>query len=79
LRTRPVRGLHASFEGSDVVVTTAHLDRVDVFVDGRPLGSLDVIDDSCRFAVEPMPPPGTGLDLAGYDEGSLVAARRYAL
>jgi cytosine/adenosine deaminase-related metal-dependent hydrolase len=66
--------------GADTVTIeaqTANLDRVDAYVDGRPVGSADVQGDRCIFRVSL---DLIGLDrvlrLEGYEHGSLVAARR---
>jgi cytosine/adenosine deaminase-related metal-dependent hydrolase len=61
-------------------VRTANLDRVDAYVDGRPVGSADVQGDRCTFRV-PLELIGQDrvLRLEGYEGGSLVAARRSSI
>ncbi|MGB5736803.1 MAG: S41 family peptidase, partial [Thiohalocapsa sp.] len=60
--------------GQEVVADCLGLDRLDVLVDGRPLGSLDVSDGENAFA---MPVTGhAAADFRGFADGALVAARR---
>ncbi len=83
LQTRKPRVLRAEVSERDgavvVTVTTENIDRLDAFLGGRPFGSLDVTKDTCTFEVDPRPAAGVRLDLAGYEEGELVAARRFVL
>ena len=60
-------------------VTIRNLDRLDVYVDGRPEGSLDVGDGERALLLQAPPGEGGGavrLFLEGYRRGKLVAARR---
>jgi C-terminal processing protease CtpA/Prc len=60
--------------GQEMVADCLGLDRLDVLVDGRPLGSLDVSDGENAFA---MPVTGhAAADFRGFADGTLVAARR---
>jgi hypothetical protein len=59
-------------------VTTAGLDRLDTYIDGRPLDSRDVNDGSRSFAVN-APASAALLELAGYENGDYVAARKHRL
>ncbi len=77
----PRRRLDVSTSGSgaslSAQVTTLGLDRVDVYLDGRPVGTLDVSDGTTSLALD-----ATGaslLELAGYDAGGYVAARKVTL
>ena len=76
------RRLEASVSrsGTDlaVSVTTQGLDRLDLFVDGRPAETPDVTDGSRTIHVT-APASASLLELAGYDNGSRVAARRIDL
>ena len=64
-------------------LTLRNLDRLDVFLDGRPQGSLDAVDGE-RGLVLYVPSPEAGrpepdavlLLVEGYRGGALVAARR---
>lgn len=71
LAALPVRILSVVVRKKSVRVTTAGISRLDVAVDGRPLPSVDVVDGPHVIRV----PPGV-VDLRGYEEGQLVAARR---
>ena len=69
----PVRDLSATVSQGSVTVTTAKISRLDIVFDGRPFGSMDVTDGPHGVSI----PAGVGvIDLRGYDEGALVAARR---
>jgi len=78
----PVRRLNANatLAGSVLTLdaTTAALSRLDVYVDGRPLASLDVVDGNHSVNVN-VPDGATGVRLAGYHNDALVAARKMAL
>jgi Amidohydrolase family/Peptidase family S41 len=80
LRQRPERRLRATVTlapaGLRVRLTTLHLDRVDLAVGGRPLGSRDVSDGTVSYTVRAAVPPGALVELAGFADGELVAARR---
>lgn len=65
--------------GVSVTVTTASLDRVDVFLDERLVASADVKDDTVAFDLTEWAAEGQRLALAGYEEGGLAAARAYTL
>jgi hypothetical protein len=68
-----------SMAGDNVTidVATTSLDRVDAYLDGRPVASKDVQDDRCTFV---LPRSLTGdrgeLRLEGFQGGTLGAARR---
>jgi C-terminal processing protease CtpA/Prc len=73
-RRLAIRFGQVSDAGQEVVVDCLGLDRLDVHVDGRPLGSLDVADGETPFAM-----PATGsvmVEFRGFADGELVAARR---
>ncbi len=73
LAAAPVRGLAATVTAGSVTVTTASVSRLDITFDGRPFGSMDVTDGAHGISVA----DGVEvIDLRGYDEGELVAARR---
>ena len=72
-----IRVGQASDAGQEVLADCVGFDRLDVHVDGRPLGSLDVEDGENPFA---LPVTGGGaLDFRGFAGGVLVAARRVVL
>jgi Peptidase family S41 len=79
----PVRKLDASTAVSEtgrlrVRLEVAGVDRVDVFVDGRPRDSVDVTEGTASVNIS-----GAGgaksVRLEGYEAGSLVAARKLEL
>ncbi len=58
-------------------VKSSRLDRVDAYVDDRPVGSENVDADRCTFVVpRTMIGPGGRLRLEGFEGGTLEAARR---
>ncbi len=81
LAERPVRRLVASVDAAagrpiSLTVQAAKLDRIDVYVDGRPRGSFDLAGAELRCE---LPAVGAGahtIDLHGFAEGEQVAARR---
>ena len=67
-------------DGVTVEVATTNLDRVDAYVDGRPVGSKDVAERPMH--VRPVPVPDRGpreLRLEGFQDGTLGAARRLVI
>lgn len=82
LRNQPARGLGVDgTAGADGVlvleVTCVGIDRLDVWLDERPVRSLDVQDRVTRLD---LPASGArGLRLAGYTGGRLVASLREEL
>ncbi|KAB1068575.1 S41 family peptidase [Methylobacterium planeticum] len=55
-------------------LATRGVDYVDVFINGRPQASLDVVDDSVRKRLPA--PSGANIELRGYASGKLVCSRR---
>lgn len=78
----PVRGLKVKATHVDQVLsieaTTLGIARLDVYVDGRPLKSLNVQDDTHHLELE-LSGKAHELKLKGYDEGEHVADRRLLL
>ena len=77
---RVARCLEADFEptaeGMTIQVRSAGLDRVDAYIDQRPVGSQDVRHDRCAFHVpHTLLGPGPQLRLAGFERGVLAAVR----
>jgi hypothetical protein len=64
-------------------ITTENFSRLDVYLDGRPRASLDVVDGAQSLVLDlpaPLAPGGTMvLELKGYRDGELVARRRVTL
>ncbi len=61
----------------NVEVTTRGLDRLDVYLDGRPVQTMNVGDGTTIFQVEVA--GADLLELAGYEDGDYVAARKVEL
>jgi len=79
----PLTGDPAAGQVLQARLTMRNLDRLDVFLGGRPQGSLDAVDGKRQLVLQVPPPdadepaPGTVLlRLEGYRDGHLVAARR---
>ena len=67
-------------DGLTVEVATTNLDRVDAYVDDRPVGSKDVQNDRCTFALSRSLIGDHGeLRLEGFQDGTLGAARRLVI
>lgn len=80
LARMPVHSLSATLStGSGDIATlttfTAGLDRIDVFIDGRPRLTLDVADGSNTFEL-PMQFSDAKIFLRGYDQGQLGVSLR---
>ncbi|KOV84938.1 S41 family peptidase [Nocardia sp. NRRL S-836] len=73
LAEQPVRRLGVAVDGTTVALDTVNLDRVDVYVDGRPATSLDVADGAHTVALATS---GTEVRVEGFADGLLVAARK---
>jgi hypothetical protein len=83
LAALPVRKLDASATVSEtgrlrVKLDVAGIDRVDVFVDGRPRDSVDVSGGSATVNISGAA-DAKAVRLEGYEAGSLVAARNLEL
>ena len=82
LKDLPVRLLtiSSSQAGSTLTIqaTTIGISRLDTYVDGRPLESLDINDGTHSFNVN-LPAEATLLELAGYENSEYVAARKLQL
>lgn len=79
LSTMPVRQLSVETTKSastlEIRATTAGISRLDAYVDGRPVETLDIGDGTHMFTMS-LPPGAALLKLAGYENGDLVAARK---
>ncbi|MET9629179.1 S41 family peptidase [Lentzea sp. NPDC006480] len=73
LAALPVRRLGVAVAGTTVSLDTVNLDRVDIYVDGRPATSLDVTDGAHTATLSTT---GTEVRVDGFSEGQLVAARK---
>lgn len=80
---QPARWLEAELvtdqQGRTVRVTPTGLDRVDIFVDDRPLASLDAADGKPATAAVPKSWPAEGLEVQGFAGNELKARRRLDL
>jgi hypothetical protein len=79
LSALPVRRLEVTTQftraGLSVELTTAGLDRVDVYVGGRPVASRDVTDGQVQLT-ELRGGVGVPVLAEGFSNGELVASRR---
>jgi hypothetical protein len=83
LAGRPLRRLELAVSpdgtgGLSLQLTVAGMDRLDVYVDGRPRGSHDVADGPRAISVADV---GTAavVQVQGFAAGELVAARTLAV
>ncbi|MEL6161253.1 MAG: S41 family peptidase [Cyanobacteria bacterium J06623_5] len=79
----PVKALVVSAKKAksklSIKAETAGLDRIDVYIDNRPVTSLDIESDGeCKLSVA-LPAGAVMLKIMGHKENQLVAARRIAL
>ncbi|GLZ28923.1 hypothetical protein Lesp02_11130 [Lentzea sp. NBRC 105346] len=72
LAALPVRRLGVAWSGATVSLDTVNLDRVDLYVDDRPVATRDVADGVHALTV----PSGQKLRVEGFSGGKLVAARK---
>lgn len=79
IRERPRRWLEAECKRTgdrrSVSVTATGLDRIDIYVGGRPLASLDIADGTPADAAVPGGWPAQSLEIRGF-AGNELAARR---
>jgi hypothetical protein len=75
LAALPSFRLDATRDGATLRLRTKGLDRVDVFVAGRPRASADVSDGDTSVSVTPAPGPRGTVHIEGYAAGILAAAR----
>lgn len=82
LAAMPVRQLSATTTatatGVDIEVTTGGLDRVDVYVDDRPVGSIDTAGAPVTVTAVGAG-AGSKVLVEGFSAGSLAAARRVVI
>jgi hypothetical protein len=82
LSAMPVRKLRvtATQSGANLTVQlqVSNLDRADIYVDGRPRGSMNISSASASLAVPGVPGAST-VRVEGYSGGLLVAARTVAV
>jgi len=82
LKGMAVRRLSASatVDGSDLTLnaTTAGLSRLDIYIDGRPLETVDINDGNHSIDVT-LPGGALAMRLAGYNNNELAAARKIDL
>jgi hypothetical protein len=78
----PVRLLRVSTTQTGTTLSiqadTLGITRLDTYIDGRPLQSLDIADGTHHFDVQ-LPVDAVLLELAGYDDDAYVAARKVDL
>ena len=55
----------------DLAITTTNLDRVDVYINGRPSGSQDVSDGTTAVTIESDDPIPWAIEVRGFDSGEL--------
>ncbi|TWP50985.1 peptidase S41 [Lentzea tibetensis] len=72
LKALPVRRLGVAWSGTTASLDTVNLDRVDLYVDGRPVATQDVTDGAHTVEVR----TGQELRVEGFSSGKLVAARK---
>ncbi len=82
LKNMPVRLLTVTtnLTGSTLTIQakTLGISRLDTYIDGRPVESLDINNGIHTFDVD-LPPDPTLLKFAGYDNNEFVAARKLDL
>lgn len=82
LKTMPVRLLrvNTSQTGSNLTIqaTTVGISRLDAYIDGRPMESLDINNGTHQFDVT-LSTGATQLELAGYKNSEFVATRKIDL
>src|SRR5688572_523345 len=71
--------VHSQARGSlGLRVDTQGIDRLDIYLDGRPQTSRDVSDGTVEISLETIPGANV-LELQGFQGGTLVAARQVSL
>jgi C-terminal processing protease CtpA/Prc len=77
VRRLTINGINQSGDGWQVALTTLGIKRLDIHVNGRPQGSVDIED--CNTDIMIANQSSGTLGLFGYADGKLVAARRHSL
>ena len=68
--------LTATAGGVDVAMTTAGLDRLDIYVDERPVATIDVADGEHAQSVALMANGSHVIEVRGFSAGELAASRK---
>ena len=79
LARRPWHALEAAVAGGKLVATTRGIERLDIYLDDRPLPSLAVEADTrlhSKLAADLSADAWTVLELRGFTDGKQVASRR---
>lgn len=81
LAAQPVRRLHVTVDsvGADgpvISAATTGIDRIDVYVDARPAGSVDVVGDVATLTLPGASGAGTVIRVEGFSDGERVAVRQ---
>ena len=80
LKKIPVYSLSANITSSGGKITvnasTQNISRVDVFLDGRPQRSMDVINNSIKCVLELSQLDASFIELRGFKDNHLVAVRK---
>jgi hypothetical protein len=82
LKNMPVRRLSVTTSRAGpllkIEATTVGISRLDIYIDGRPQISPDVDDGTHKLKVD-LPAGAVQLELAGFKNDALVAARKLKL
>lgn len=80
----PVRGLSVEVQSTSptqviIVADTKGIDRLDIYLEDRPIETLDVQGGQCTFPVTKPNSAQLNLEIQGFDEGKLVARYRTSI
>ncbi len=71
--------LSALGQTMSIELTTLNVQSVDVYVDDRPATTSTAVLDGTQTIDIPLPGAGARLRIEGFDQGTLVAARKIQL
>ena len=61
----------------DLSITTLNLDRIDVYINGRPWGSRDATDGTSALIIDGNDPIPWAVEVQGFDQEGLAATFRF--
>ncbi len=61
----------------DLSITTLNLDRIDVYINGRPWGSRDATDGTSALIIDSNDPIPWAVEVQGFDQDEIAASSKF--